>query len=363
MKPSEEEQLKQEISRLREQLHYIEERHASALESIRSRIAAIECKFSGEKPDIAQAPVKPVLPERRKNPAVTTPPPLPPEPAKQPSHPEESPALPDSPSPAPLPKPEASFELDFGKVWFVRIGIVILLTGLVFLGNFAYQNWIRDMSNGTRLAALFACAIGLVETGRRLAAKENLNRFGEVLLAGGMAFFYYCTFAAHHVGRLKVIESPVLAAVLLFAAAGAIAVVSWLRQAKATATLGFVLAAYSTMLQPIGWMSCVSSILLGAMGLFFMLRPGWSGPGWASMLGSYGAFFGWQIMGATGKTLRTDDPASLWFLPPLWVMFAIPGVLGRLPRKSPGPRTRLVHRREQRPFPPPFLRHLDREKW
>jgi hypothetical protein len=46
------------------------------------------------------------------------------------------------------------------------------------------------------------------------------------------------------------------------------------------------------------------------------------------MLGSYGAFFGWQVLGATGKTIRTDDPAVLWFLPPLWVMFAIPGVLG-----------------------------------
>jgi uncharacterized membrane protein len=37
-------------------------------------------------------------------------------------------------------KSDESFELDFAKVWFVRIGIVILLTGLVFLGNYAYQN-------------------------------------------------------------------------------------------------------------------------------------------------------------------------------------------------------------------------------
>jgi len=154
-----------------------------------------------------------------------------------------------------------------------------------------------------------------------------------------MAFFYYCTFAAHHVGRLQVIESPVAGALLIFAAAGAIAAVSWLRKTQATAILGIVLASYSTMLQPIGWMSCVSSILLGAMGLFFMLRPGWSGPGWASMLGSYGAFFGWQILGASGKTLRVDDPAVLWFLPPLWVMFAIPGVLGRF-RESLSDRAR-----------------------
>lgn len=325
MNPSEEESVWQEIKRLREQLDYADERHAAALANICGRIAGLEAKLATPTTTdavelVATPPPLPKTNLTAVRPKATAPPVK----ATQPTKVE--PLL--TPPPVPVPGEEGSFELDFGKVWFVRIGIVILLTGLVFLGNYAYQNWIKDMPNGVRLAALFACALGLVETGRRLAAKENLSRFGEVLLAGGMAFFYYCTFAAHHVGRLKVIDSAALAAVLLFGAAGAIAAVSWLRQAKATAALGFVLAAYSTMLQPIGWMSCVSNILLGAMGLFFMLKPGWSGPGWASMLGSYGAFFGWQLLGASGNAIRTEDPASLWFLPPLWVMFAIPGVLG-----------------------------------
>jgi hypothetical protein len=329
MNPSDETPLWQEIKRLREQLDYANERHTAALANIRGQISELEAKLGQSATNsVESAAVPPPLPKapltaaRPKADATD-----PPDPEPVVTKTVSVPAQPE-PMPAREPKPDGSFELDFGKVWFVRIGIVILLTGLVFLGNYAYQNWIKEMPNGVRLAALFACALGLVETGRRLAAKENLNRFGEVLLAGGMAFFYYCTFAAHHVGRLKVIDSPVLAAVLLFCAAGSIAAVSWLRKAKATAALGFVLAAYSTMLQPIGWMSCVSNMLLGAMGLFFMLKPGWSGPGWASMLGSYGAFFGWQLLGASGKTIRTDDPASLWFLPPLWVMFAIPGVLG-----------------------------------
>ena len=154
-----------------------------------------------------------------------------------------------------------------------------------------------------------------------------------------MAFFYYCTFAAHHVDRLKVIGSPVLGALLIFGAAGAIAGVSWIRKTQATALLGIVLASYSTMLQPIGWMSCFSAILLGLMGLIFMLRPGWAGPGWASMLGSYGAFFGWQLLGASGENVRMGETAVLWFLPPQWVLFAIPGVLGRF-RESLSDRAR-----------------------
>jgi uncharacterized membrane protein len=31
-------------------------------------------------------------------------------------------------------------EVDFGRVWLVRTGVVILLTGLVFLGNYAWQS-------------------------------------------------------------------------------------------------------------------------------------------------------------------------------------------------------------------------------
>ena len=91
MNPSEEAHLKQEIQRLREQLHYIEERHTAALENVRSRITEIESKISGAETEIAPRSVapKPILPEKRPAPAAT-PPPIPSNsPAKR-----ASPALP-----------------------------------------------------------------------------------------------------------------------------------------------------------------------------------------------------------------------------------------------------------------------------
>lgn len=360
--PDQDASLIKEIQDLRERLESAVRRHSEEIDSIRQSIASLEVKLYSKPAETEKEPsaMRQAKAAATKPAPVVKPPPIPKEyvhaKREEPIKLEPAPELEKKPEPIakakakpepelqPTPEPVRqdsgnTFELEFGRIWFVRIGIVILLTGLVFLGNYAYQNWIREMPNGVRLAALFACAIGLVEAGRRLAAKENLNRFGEVLLAGGMAFFYYCTFAAHHVGRLKVIDSPALAAVLLFGAAGAIATVSWLRQAKATAILGIVLASYSTMLQPIGWMSCVSSILLGALGLFFMLKPGWSGPGWVSMLGSYGAFLGWNLLGASGQHSGGGDTATLWFLPPLWAMFATPGVVGNF-RESLSDRAR-----------------------
>lgn len=243
------------------------------------------------------------------------------------SAPPRFPLAPTPPSiPAAAAAKDGSFELQFGRVWLVRLGIGLLVTGLVLLGNFAYKNWIRDLAPGIRLAALYLGSLLLYGGGVYLARRENLRRFGEVLIAGGMAFFYWCTFAAHHVPRLRVVESPVVAGVLLLLAAGAIVAVSLRRDSKATAVMGLLLASYATVLQPLGWLSATSNMVLAGMGTALMLRPGWVTPGIAAMAGTYVAFFWWQIAGAVGS--RPDNPAALWFLPPVWAMFALPGVLG-----------------------------------
>lgn len=334
---------REELKKLLERLEVMSIRHHAELDSIRSQIRALESRLSAAPRPVSEEPHK------------STPPPLPSPLPKAESEDRKFPALKEAklnlvpvseekenpepkvveiPEPAeeippPEQKPDESFELDIAKNWFGRIGIVILLMGLVFGGNYAYQNWIKDMSNGVRLTALFLCAGALVEIGRQLAKRENLNRLGEVVLAGGLAFFYYCTFAAHHVTRLKVIDSPTLGAGLLFLSAGLITTVSWARQARVTAAFSLVLASYATMLQPIGWMSCASNLILALAGLFFMTRRGWSGPGWVSMIGAYAGFSGSQILAYLEHGEPADPIAMLWFLPPLWLMFVIPGLLGR----------------------------------
>jgi hypothetical protein len=235
-------------------------------------------------------------------------------------------AGPPMPVPPPSVVPEGSFELRFGRIWLVRLGIALLVTGGVLLGNYAYQNWIRDLPAIVRLAALYAGSLLLCGTGIFVGRRESLQRFGEVLLAGGLAFFYWCTFAAHHVPRLRVVESPVAAGVMLLGAAALMVAVSLRRDSRGTAVLGLLLASYSTMLQPLGWLSAGSNVVLAAAGVALTRRPGWAAPGIVSMAGTYVSFLGWQIAGGLGS--RPEDPAALWFLPPVWALFALPGVVG-----------------------------------
>ncbi|WP_367870974.1 DUF2339 domain-containing protein [Luteolibacter sp. Populi] len=310
-----------EIQRIRERLAAMEHRHAEEIALLRTKLAALESQL-GAAPEAAPEPA-PVFPTFASE--VPAPPP------------EPVPAAAPAPAPAPRPVPipavvvpppveKGSLELRLGRVWLVRVGIALLLTGLVLLGNFAYKNWIRDLPAAVRLAALFFSSFAISGAGVYLGRRENMRLFGEVVLAGGLAFFYWCTFAAHHVPRLQVVESRVAAGVMLLGAAGAIVGIALRRDSQITALMGLLLASYATVLQPLGWLSAASNLVLAAAGTGLLTRRGWGGAGIAAMVGIYGSFLWWQIAGAAG--MRPDDPAALYFLPPVWLVFALPGIRG-----------------------------------
>ncbi|NJR42961.1 MAG: DUF2339 domain-containing protein [Akkermansiaceae bacterium] len=320
------------VNRLRERIDQAEARHLMVMEDLKKDLLLLEQQIAVGKPVVAFEEVK-------------TPLPLPEEKLILSGEivPEIPIPLAPQRKPPPLPKeiaPESSFEQELGRVWLVRIGIALLITGLVLGANWAYKNWVNTLPAAARLAGLYLGAFLISGTGVWLARKETLKNYGEVILAGGLAFFYYCTYAAHHAPRLKVVETPVAAALLLLGAAGVIAAVSWFRQSRAIATMGILLASYATMIQPLGWLSATSNLVLSGVGILLMLQPGWGAPGIASLLGTYGAFAGWQLLGAAGNA-HGDARATLWFLPASWAIFAIPGMLGRF-RESLGERGRTI---------------------
>ncbi|MGB6222370.1 DUF2339 domain-containing protein [Haloferula sp.] len=317
---SAENSIESEIARIRDHLNELAIRQVEEIGRLRMSLADLERRSTGvAEPQVKTGEKPERLPELKR---VPNPPPVP------------KPARPLAEEPVPAMKPAAekvasvpkgSFELQFGRVWLVRLGVALLVTGLVLLGNYAYRNWIRELPAMVRLAFLFLSSLGLVGVGWRFTLKEGMKRFGEVLLAGGLAFFYWCVFAAHHVDRLRVVESPVVAGLMLLLAAGAIVGVSLKRNARYTAVLGLLLASYATVLQPLGWLSSVSNVILAIAGIGLMRRPGWGGPGIASMVGTYVSFLWWQVAGAAGgEVVRM----GLFFLPATWLVFALPGIAG-----------------------------------
>lgn len=313
-------QLSFHLAQLRRKLDETAARHAEEIGELRAEIRKLERLIEEDEP----AP--PPLPTFAPSPPPKTPEPEKPEkpvvsPFAPPVEPPPEPAT-DEPPPDAVPEREkGTLELELGRVWAVRVGIVLLVTGLVLLGNYAYQNWIREMPAGVRLGFLVLSSFAMSGAGIWCTRKEKLRSFGEVVLAGGMAFFYWCAYAAHHIERLQVIGSPTLGTLALLGAAAAIVAVSVLRDARTTAVMGLLLASYSTVLQPMTTLAAVSNVLLAATGVTLVALKRWRGPGFAAMLGSYGAFLYWQLTGVAGGG---EEIARLVFVAVSWAVFAVP---------------------------------------
>ena len=207
--------------------------------------------------------------------------------------------------------------MQLGRVWSVRLGIVLLTTGFVFLSRYTYDSVIRDLGPGTRLTFLYLLSFLLTGAGLFCERwKESLKSYGRIVAAGGLAAIYYCGFAAHNVSTLRVIENPVLASLVLFASAALFCGMSLWRGSRVMLSTSLALAFYSVSVNPIGWMACLSALILGIFGIAMMVRYRWIEIGFLVLAGSYLSYLWWQFAVNSG-----DSTISHWFLPAYWLLF------------------------------------------
>jgi uncharacterized membrane protein len=230
------------------------------------------------------------------------------------------PPLPEA-APFPLPEPAAtapreSFELHLGRVWLVRIGIGMLLTGLIFLASFAYQRWAASITPFERAAGLFVVSLGLAGLGLWLEqSREALRHYGRVLAAGGLAGGYYALYASHYVPALRWIASGLASNLLLMAWAGAIIGIACRRRAQTLGVAAIVLAYYTSLLGPDLSYTLVSNLILGGAAVFLTLRYGWKFASYAALGGTYGIYaFSRMSHGLPGGFSDAGVVAGYWLL-------------------------------------------------
>ena len=244
---------------------------------------------------------------------------------------------------APIPPPPISepLELRVGTFWMARIGIVVLLTGLVFLGNYAYHRIVPLLGPWGKLS-LLALAGGLL-TGAGVwleKAKEALRNYGRVLLAGGAAALYYTTYAAHFVAPLKVIENPLVGGALLLAVGGGIIGFAQRRRSETVALLAILLSYCTSAINPIGSFTLFSNLLLTSAAVFFLIRHRWTTTSFVSLVATYGSYAFWRFhqfaeAGITGSFgIGPTFLAGYWLLFTLGVLIAAPSVLSSAQRTA-----------------------------
>ncbi|MDA7863316.1 DUF2339 domain-containing protein [Akkermansiaceae bacterium] len=267
--------------------------------------------------------------------AEPTPPPLPPKlPQPEPEEPapvfQQDAGIPSAEEPLAasptLPAYSSNFEMQLGRVWFVRIGILLLTTGLVFLSSYTYKNYIQDLGPGIRLALLYLFTGGLTAVGLFCEQwKESLKNYGRIVAAGGLAALYYTSYAAHNVEALKVIDSPVIGSLLLIATALFCGGVALWKDSKLMLGTSLALAFYAVMLNPLGWMVGLSALLLSVGGSFIARRQKWTELHYIGVVGSYFSYAWWAF------TTQSFTPGMEWFLVPFWVVFVGLTIIEKIP--------------------------------
>ena len=216
-------------------------------------------------------------------------------------------------------------EMAIGRVWFVRLGIVLLLSGVVLFSQYVYANWVLELSNGARLALLVTFSAILTSVGLFLErGREALQNYGRVVAAGGLSCLYFAAYGARFVGPLQVTTSEVLAGLLMTLAAGLMMGVAHWRQARLLAGFGLGLAFYSVALVPVGVPGTVTLLVLviGAQVLFWKNRGQWEELLWIALLGSV-----LVVVWSYG----TESVAAFqhrWLVTGIWAAF-LPTVFGR----------------------------------
>lgn len=227
------------------------------------------------------------------------------------------PSVPPLPAKAAAPMLPEGTELWIGQVWAVRIGVLLLFTGFVFLANYAWEHYISQLGAMPRLMLLFLLSAAGCAAGEFMRRKPRLETFGEVISAGGLAAIYYCAFASHHISRLRVIESPVIGALLLTCTGLAILGFGAWRRAAVMCSIALLLSFYGTSMQPVPVTAMISGLIVATAGAALCILFRWKSVGLMGLLGAYGSYVLWQ-----GLQFHTEAfSISAWFLCSYWVLF------------------------------------------
>jgi uncharacterized membrane protein len=228
---------------------------------------------------------------------------------------------------APEPVPPPSFEMRLGTFWLVRIGIVMLLTALVFFGNYAYHNFIGMIGPAGKVSLLYLASALLLGAGawwQRKAGQESLKNYAQVLFGGGLAAVYFTTYAAHHIETLRVIGSALLDGALLLAWAGFMVWIADRKKSEVLALFAVLLAYYTAAITRIGSFTLYSNLVLAVAAVFFLVRNRWAALSFASLVATYAAYAFWRFFNGIDWHWAAPEE-ELWhgayFLACYWVIF------------------------------------------
>ncbi len=232
----------------------------------------------------------------------------------------------------------ANLEMKLATYWFVRLGVVLLLTGLAFFGYFTYQHVIPQLNEWGKLGAIGLMGSLLIGAGvwcERRSDNEKLQTFGRIIFGGGLATLYFMLYAAHHIPHLQVVPSATVDGLLLFGWAGLIVWLADRRRSEVLALFAIGMSFYTSAVSHLGVFTLVSNLILTTASVVFLVRHRWAVLSLASMVATYIGYGFWRFHNNI-EWLTGPGGAQLWLgvacLAGCWLVLTV----GAFTRRTPG---------------------------
>ncbi|AKQ66615.1 hypothetical protein A176_003527 [Myxococcus hansupus] len=227
------------------------------------------------------------------------------------------PHTPVAPAPA---KARRDLEAHLGTYWLSRVGIVALIIGIAYL----ITSYFGELGMLARVAAGYLLSAGLGAFGLWLSRRHQL--FGRIIFGGGLALAYFVTYALHFLPSVRVIESQTLALVLLAAVVVTIVVIAQRMHSETVAGIALFLGLHTGMMSDITTFTLLSTTMLAAGALFFLVRNRWVVVPLSSLVAVYSTHIVWALRNdavAPGAPSSERLMLSLGFLALYFMLFTV----------------------------------------
>ena len=212
---------------------------------------------------------------------------------------------------------------------FAKMGIVLLVLGFAFLGQYAFA----AMGPGARVGLLYAAGAAMLGAGIRYESKDRYRLVARAGIGGGWAMLFFTTYAMNHVAAMAVLNSNTIDCILMFIVAAGMVTHTLRYRSQVVTGLAFLLA-FSTVALSQDTIYALAAGIILALGIAAIaLRMGWFELEAFGIVATYANHFYWLYKlypdGFAGRHFP-EFWASASILICYWAIFRISYVARRI---------------------------------
>jgi hypothetical protein len=219
-----------------------------------------------------------------------------------------------------------------GMNLFAKIGIVMLVLGFAFLGQYAFT----AMDPGARVALIYAAGAVMLGAGIRFESKDRYRLVARAGIGGGWAMLFFTTYAMNHVSAMAVLGSDIIDCILMLIVAAGMVAHTLRYRSQVVTGLAFLLAFSTVALSQDSIYALAAGVILAIGIASIALRMGWFELEAFGITASYANHFYWLYKlypdGFAGRHFP-EFWASVMILLCYWAIFRVSYIARKI--KSP----------------------------